>query len=291
MAKLLMVLVFVCLTAVVIVPSAGLAIFHIVPIKTIEDSIKRQFSGGSGITLHMRGFERVFPFGLRASEIILEDASSGRPVISIDGAWIGFNPVSVFSGGLGADFKASLYGGIVSGSMLIRPSGKSLEAKVRSIRLFSIPALKRHRITAGMPFDGELKMELSEKGCPAGDLSLSGIADPGVDVLLGGLPLPIGLIDSAGLEVFADGAMTGDSCSIGLKDLWFKGGEIEGHASGMTLIKAPVEASLVDAELVLSPKGRLARQEYLLSLIKEYKTKEGGYKIPLKGALGEVFSE
>lgn len=279
------------LIILVLIPLMGLSLFYIVPIEALEGRVARSLSEGSGITARMQGFERVFPLGLRAKEIVLKDASSGRTVLNIDGAWIGFNPVSIFSGGIGADFKASFSGGIVSGSVLLKPSGRSIKMKMHSVSLLDIPALQRLRITAGLPFDGDLLLELSEKGCPTGGLRLTGKTDSGAEVRLGGIPLPIGRIDSAGIEIIATGPMPTGECHLEFRSLWLKGGEIEAHVYGLFSIKDPIEASLVDIVMEVRPKGRLLKQEFLLSLIKEYLAGEGIYKIPVKGRLEEVLTE
>lgn len=291
MAKVLVRSVAVLLILAVSVLLAGLAAFHIVPIKILEGSVVGALARDTGTVVSMSGFERVFPLGLRAKDIALKDVSSGRLVINVDGAWIGFNPLSILSGGLGGDFKASLYGGIVSGSVVISPSGRSIEMKIESLSLFDIPYLQRLKITAGVPFDGGLSLELHEKGCPTGRLMVAGRASPGAEVRFGGLPLPVGLIDSAGLEVFADGSMPVGECHLVLKDLWFKGAEIEAHVTGSSSVKDPIEGSLVDIMIVVVPKGRLTKKEFMLSLIKDYRTGDGIYKIPVKGSLGEVLTE
>lgn len=291
MAKIFKMTALVFLIAAVLIPVAGLAVFHIVPIKTLEESVLSSLSKGYGITAQMRGFERVLPFGLRAKDIVLKDGSSGRLLLNIDGAWVGLNPISIFSGGIGADFKASLNGGTVTGSVRLKPSGRSIEMKMQSVSLLSIPAFQRLKITAVAPFDGDLLLELPEKGCPTGGLRLTGKAGSWDEVRFSGLHLPIGRIDSAGLEVVAAGLEPGGECLLELKSLWFKGDEIEAHVSGSSSVKDPVEASLVDIIIEVMPKGRLLRQEYMLSLVKAYRSEDGTYKIPVKGRLGEVMPE
>lgn len=291
MAKIFKMTALVFLITAVLIPVAGLAVFHIVPIKTLEESVESSLSEGYGITIQMQGFERVFPFGLRAKDIAVKDASSGRELLNIDGAWVGLNPLSIFSGGIGADFKASLNGGTVTGSVCLKPSGRSIEMKMQSVSLLSIPAFDRLNITAGVPFDGELLLELPEKGCPTGGLNLVGKAGSGAEVRFGGLPLPIGRIDSAGIVMSATGSMVRGECHLDLKSLWLKGSDLEAHAYGSSSVKDPVEASLVDIEIEVMPKGRLHKQEYMLSLIKVYRSEDGIYKIPVKGRLGEVMTE
>lgn len=291
MAKIFKRTILVFLIATVLIPVAGLAVFHIVPIKILEESIESSLSDGYGITARMRGFERVLPFGLRAKDIVVNDGSSGRLLLNIDGAWVGLNPVSIFSGGIGADFKASLNGGIVTGSVRLKPSGRSIEMKMQSVSLLSIPAFQRLKITATVPFDGDLLLELPEKGCLTGGLRLAGKAGSLDEVRLGGVPLPIGRIDSAGIEMIANGPLVRGECLLELKSLWFKGDEIEAHVSGSSSVKDPVESSFVDIVIEVRPKGRLLKQEYMLSLIKAYRSENGIYKIPVKGRLGEVMPE
>ncbi|MEK6759655.1 MAG: type II secretion system protein GspN [Deltaproteobacteria bacterium] len=291
MAKIFKMSALVFLITAILIPVAGLAAFHIVPIKTLKESLESSLSEGFGITAQMRGFERVFPFGLRAKDIAVKDASSGRPLLNIDGAWVGLNPLSIFSGGIGADFKASLNGGIVTGSVVLRPSGRSIEMKMQSVSLLSIPAFQRLKITAGVPFDGDLLLELPEKGCPTGGLRLTGKAGSGAEVRLGGMPLPIGRIDSAGIEMIATRPPARGECHLDMKSLWLKGSELEAQVSGSSSVKDPVEASLVDIVIEVMPKGRLLKQEYILSLIKAYRSEDGIYRIPVKGRLGEVMPE
>lgn len=291
MAKIFKITALVFLISAVLIPVACLAVFHIVPIKTLEEGLESSLFEGSGITAQMRGLERVFPFGLRAKDIVLKDAFSGRELLNIDGAWIGLNPLSIFSGGIGADFKASLNGGVVTGSVRLKPSGRSVEMKMQSVSLLSVPALQRLKITAVVSFDGDLLLELPEKGCPTGGLNLAGKAGSEAEVRFKGLPLPIGRIDSAGIEIIATGPMVRGECHLDLKSLWLKGSDLEVHVSGSSSVEGPVEASLVDIVIDVMPKGRLLKQEYMLSLIKAYRSEDGIYKIPVKGRLGEVMPE
>lgn len=288
MVKILRTAAIAFLISVVSVPLAGLAVFYMVPLNALESSIVAAFSQDIGIAASLTGFERVFPFGLRAKDIVLKDASSGRPLLYIDGAWVGLNPLSIFSGGIGADFKASLNGGLVSGSVLTRLSGRSIDLKMESVPLLSIPAFERLKITADVPFDGVLSIILREKGCASGEVRLAGKAVSGAEVRLGGFPLPVGDIDSAGLEAVSLGAQTTDDCLLELKGLWVKGSEIEAMMRGTLTVKDTVEASLADFILEVRPKGLLLKKEYMLSYLKAYRTGKGIYRVPVKGRLGDV---
>lgn len=288
MVKILRTAAIVFLITVVSVPLAGLAVFYMAPLNAIESRVVAAFSQDIGIAASLTGFERVFPFGLRAKNIVLKDASSGGPLLYIDGAWVGFNPLSIFSGGIGADFKASLNGGLASGTVLIKPSEKSIDIKMKSVSLLSIPALERLKITAEVPFDGDLSITLPEKGCASGEVRLAGKTVSGAEVRLGGFPLPVGDIDSAGLEAVSLGLQTADDCLLELKGLWVKGSEIEAMMRGTLTVKDTIEASLVDLILEVRPKGLLLKKEYMLSYIKAYRTGKGFYMVPVKGRLGEV---
>lgn len=291
MAKIFKMTALVFLILAVLLPVAGLALFHFVPIKTLEEYVESSLLEGTGISVQMQGFERVFPFGLRAKDIAVTDVSSGRPLLNIDGAWVGLNLLSIFSGGIGADFKASLNGGIVTGAVLLKPYGRAIEMKMQSVSLLSIPAFDRLKITTVVPFDGELLLELPENGCPTGGLNLAGKAGHGAEVMLGGLPLPIGRIDSAGIEMIATGHLARGECHLDLKSLWLKGRDLEAYASGTSTVEDSIETSLVDIMIEVEPKGRLLKQDYMLSLIRAYRSEDGIYKIPVKGRLGEVMPE
>lgn len=288
MVKILRTVAIVILISVVSVPLAGLAVFYMVPLNAIEGRVVAVFFQDIGIAASLTGFERVFPFGLRAKDIALKDASSGRPLLYIDGAWVGFNPLSIFSGGIGADFKASLIGGLVSGSVITRLSGRSVDMKMESVSLLSIPAFERLKITAEVPFDGDLSITLPENGCASGEVRLIGKTVSGAEVRLGGFPLPVGDIDSAGLEAVSLGLQTADDCLLELKGLWIKGSEIEAMMRGTLIVKDSIEASLVDLILEVRPKGLLLKKEYMLSYLKDYRTGKGFYRVPVKGRLGEV---
>ncbi len=288
MVKILKTVAIAFLISAVSVPLAGLAVFHMVPLNAIEGRVVNALSQDIGITASLNGFERVFPFGLRAKDILLKDASSGRPLLYIDGAWAGLNPLSIFSGGIGVDFKASLNGGLVSGAVLTRLSGRSIDLKMESVQLFSIPAFERLRVTAGVPFDGDLSITLREKGCASGEVRLAGKTVSGAEVRLGGFPLPVGDIDSAGLEAVSVGLQTSDDCLFELKGLWVKGSEIEARMHGTLAVKDTIEASLVDLVLEVRPKGLLLKREYLLSHLMSYRTGDGLYSVPVKGRLGDV---
>lgn len=288
MVKILRTAAIAFLITVVSVPLAGLAVFYMAPLNALESRVVAAFSQDIGIAASLTGFERVFPFGLRAKNIVLKDASSGGPLLYIDGAWIGFNPLSIFSGGIGADFKASLNGGLASGTVLIKPSEKSIDIKMKSVSLLSSPAFERLKITAEVPFDGDLSIALPEKGCASGEVRLAGKTVSGAEVRLGGFPLPVGDIDSAGLEAVSLGAQTADDCLLELKGLWVKGSEIEAMMRGTLTVKDTLEASLVDLILEVRPKGVLLKKEYMLSYLKAYRTGKGIYRVPVKGRLGDV---
>ncbi len=291
MVKTLRRLALIFLMSVLSLPLALFAVFHLVPIKTLEESIVSALEQSAGIKAGMHGFDRVFPFGLSAEGIVLKDASSGRVLFNIDGAWAGFNPVSILSGGIGVDYKASLNGGLVSGSVLQRLSGRFVDMKMEGVSILAIPALERLRVSAGVQFDGDLSISLPEKGCATGVLRLAGRGGSGAEVQLGGIPLPVGGLDSAVLEAVASRPDAAGECHVELKRLWLKGGEIEAQMHGSLKVKDPIEASIIDIVIDIWPKGRLLKKGFLLSLIEDYRTGDGIYRVPVKGRLGEVMSD
>ncbi len=262
----------------------ALTAYHIFPLNIAEERLKAVLAR-QGLLISFDSLERTFPFGLKAENLELVNASSGSPIVRLDTAKARLELLSLLKGDPTVALKATVGGGAVTGELRPGLKGALLDLTAGDVEFKEIPALRGAGIDTGGSFSGTVSVYLPDGACPSGSVRLRGGHIKEEGVMLIGLKLPIGDIDSAGLNAeFRE-------CKAVVESLWLDGKEMSAKLSGEIFLKTPFETSPVKMILEVTPRGDLDEKSWMLSLMNSFRKSANYYSANIGGTVGRPVAE
>jgi type II secretion system protein N len=262
----------------------ALTAYHIFPLDIAEGRLKEVLAR-QGLMVSFDSFERTFPFGLKAENLELAEASNGSPVLRLDTAKARLELLSLLKGDPTVALRAAAGGGVITGELRPGLKGALLDLTAGDVEFKEIPVLALAGINTGGSFSGTVSVYLSEGACPSGSVRLRGghIKEDGV--MLMGLKLPIGDIDSTGLNAeFRE-------CKVVVEGLWLDGKEMSAKLSGEIFLRTPFETSPVKMTLEVTPRGDLDEKAWMLSMMNSFRKSANYYSANIGGTIGRPVAE
>lgn len=262
----------------------ALTAYHIFPLDIAEGRLKEALAR-QGLLISFGSFERTFPFGLKAENVGLAGAASANPVFRLDTAKARLELLSLLKGDPTVALGATVGGGVITGELRPGLKGALLDLTAGDVEFREIPALALAGMNTGGSFSGTVSVYLSEGACPSGSVRLRGGHIKEEGVMLTGLKLPIGDIDSAGLNAeFRE-------CKVVVEGLWLEGKEMSAKLSGVIFIRTPFETSPVKMTLEVTPRGDLGEKSWMLSLMNSFRKSANYYSANIGGTVGRPVAE
>lgn len=262
----------------------ALTAYHIFPLNMAEGRLKEALARQS-LLISFDSFERTFPFGLKAENVELRDASSGNPVLRFDTAKARLELLSLLKGDPTVALRATVGGGVITGELRPDLKGALLDLTAGDVEFKEIPALAGAGINTGGSFSGTVSVYLSGGACPSGSVRLRGDHIKEEGVMLTGLKLPIGDIDSAGLNAeFRE-------CKAVVEGLWLDGKEMSAKLSGEIFLRTPFGTSPVKMTLEVTTRGDLNEKSWMLSLMNSFRKSANYYSANIGGTVGRPVAE
>ncbi len=267
--------------AVILAGLALLAItlFHTFPLASVGEGVKARFRA-QGVLVSWQSMERTFPVGLSMEKVEAVDMSTGRIVARLDSAQTGVNLLSLFKGYLGFPIAARLGNGTVTGEARIRIKGADVELEAAGLEPGAVPAVASSGLSVDGSIKGRLSLHVPWRGCPTGFARLRSGRIPANGVKYNGIPVPLGQIDTAGLDARTLG------CRIVVDGAWLDGVELSARLAGEVALAAPLEASPLKATIDLMPKGDLTEKQWMLSFIRPWRKSDNYYSMTIGGTVG-----
>ncbi len=262
---------------------AGAVLFSItvlllVPAELIMAPLKQRLEAGPGLILTEQSAERVFPFGIKASGLLL--SAGGKGILYLDTITVRLSPLSILSGGVKAELNATVARGSLKGYVLFKRNRTQVEMEAEDIDFDAVPAFKNAGLEGGGSFDGRLELTLPRSTCPKGTLRAKGFGmDPDALGVMG-FRLPFGTIADAGLRAELE------DCGVTLRALWIDGSNMSARVGGLVSLAKPVEQSRLDLEIEVIPRKGAAEMPGLLLLLGPYRRSANYYSMKVSGTLG-----
>jgi len=274
---------------IIVLALSGLALFaltafHIFPMKIAEEKLRAALAS-QGLVVSYDSLERTFPIGLRASNIELAEASDGKALMKFDDATATLDISSLLLGTPSVRLWAAAGTGVITGEIRPGLNGARLDLTASNIEFRMIPALTAAGIDTEGSFGGTVSAYLSAKRCPTGTARLRSGPVSEQGLRLAGVQLPIGDIDSGGLNAeFKD-------CKAVVEGLWLDGKELSARLSGEIFLRSPLSASPIKMVLELTPRGEAGQQSWVLAFMNSFRRSANYYSANISGTIGRPVAQ
>ncbi len=271
------------LTALILL-AAGAVLFLLtasilIPPNMIMGFVKERLRTGQGLVLTEEASERVLPFGIRADGLLVS-VGEGGGILYLDTITVSFAPLALLTGGLMARIDATVSGGEVKGTVLVKANRTEIDLDIDGVELTTIPAIANAGLKGSGSLSGKVLVTLPSGGCPEAAINLKGLNLDGDDMSFKGFSLPFGKISDAGLKAEIKG------CRARINTLWIDGSGMSARLSGLIDLKEPVRHSQLDLNIEIVPRGPAIEDPILSLLFKEYRRSANHYSIKVGGTLG-----
>lgn len=261
----------------------ALTAFHIFPLKIVEGRVKEALAG-EGLLITFGSLERTFLFGLKAQNLSLADAG-GHAVARLDTAGARIDLQSLLLGDPVVRLNGTVGGGVITGELRPGLKGAKLDLEAADLEFKDIPALTGAGIVTAGSFGGTVSVYLSGSACPTGTVRLRGgrISEEGLR--LSGIKLPIGDIESAGLNAELK------ECKVAVEGLWLDGKEMSARLSGDIFLRTPFEASPVKMTIEVTRRGDPGEKSWMLAFMNSFRKSANYYSANIGGTVAHPVAE